>query len=630
MSVARKIHFNALPEAVRQRFADRTSGREEPAPLCSETLGTGPIVFGLLALLGVGALWAAYSYGFGDPWSSEAIQHPLWLAAYALGGFVAFRSILTIVRRKTLHKSVPFKPGRYLFAMDLVEAEGEVLTLWPMSQCVDFQGTHHHTNGAYTHTSLTFVFKGGHKQSFSIPGRQHAETVLQTLGAVQSAVQDAITRIRSGQGTEQDIGLIFAYDPFFEARMSDEWASLSEKPPAQPGSQAAARPQPGYLKHVTALSVAAAVVLGLPMWLVRNQRSDEAMWTHVQETRSVWGAEAYLRNGRAHLDEARTLYMQLKFEEAKAEGTVTALRRFLDEFPDHAEAKQAIHDLYEKALAAFAAQASTEDPKLVPFVTALIGNLEASQSTRVDVRFFRPTDALLEDIDKRVAEGGGTIEGVQVAPVAPHFSKATAEQRERAILGSLQQGFGTVFPQDIMELQYVTMTGDADAQPEITLPTIDLVYMVAPSGSLYSGEKRDRAFIGIEVIFGVEMHVPRHPDTISFELTVKPPSEFVVESSYLAFAGVPTEGADLGDDLVYTVMAARAFDHLSQKLRLALFRSDSDAFRAAEASLQAAGAAAQAGEGAPGGGEGALDGAGDVPAEGAEGAPAGDPFAPPQ
>ena len=64
-------------------------------------------------------------------------------------------------------------------------------------------------------------------------------------------------------------------------------------------------------------------------------------------------------------------------------------------------------------------------------------------------------------------------------------------------------------------------------------------------------------------------------------------------------------------------MAARAFDHLSQKLRLALFRSDSEAFRRAEEALQAAGAAAQAGaEGAP--------------APGAEGAPAGEPFAPPQ
>jgi hypothetical protein len=617
MSVARKIHFNALPEAVRQRFADRTTGREQPAPLCSQPLTTSPVLFGFLALLGAGGLWAAYSYGFGDPWSSDAVQQPLWLIAYALGGFVLFRSILAIVRRASLRKALPFRPGRYLFALDLVDAEGEVLTLWPMSQCVDFQGTHHHTNGVYTHTSLTFVFKGGHKQSFSIRGKQAAEEVLQGLGAVQSAVSDAVGRIRSGQGTEQDVGLIFAYDPFFEARMSDEWASLSEKPPHHPGQQAAARPQPGYLKQATALAAVAAVLLGLPVWIVRNQLSDAAMWSFAQGTEGAWAVEAYLRNGRAHLDEARALLVQRKFEEARTAGTVTAMRHFLDEFPDHAEAKQALHALYEQALAAFAAQASTGDPKLVPFVKALIGNLEASQSTRVDVRFFRPTEALLEDIDKQVAERGGTIEGVQVAPVAPHFSKATAEQRERTILASLQQGFGTVFPEDIMELEYVTMSGDADAQPEITRPTIDLVYMVAPSGSLYSGEKRDRAFIGIQVNFDVEMHVPRHPDTISFELTVEPPSEFIVESSYLAFAGVPAEGDGPADDLVYTVMAARAFDHLSQKLRLALFRSDSEAFRRAEEALRAAGAAAQAG-------------AAGAPAGGAEAAPADEPLAPPQ
>jgi hypothetical protein len=615
MSVARRIHFNALPEAVRQRFVERTSGREQPGALCSEPLTGQSVRFGFFALLGLGALVATCAYHFGHVSAPDAIQPPLWLAAYAASGFVLLYSILVLARRWALRKALPYRPGRYLFPLEVVEADSEVLTLWPMSQCTDVQAKHERYNGVDIHTAMIFVFEGGRTHSFGASA-QGAKAALQIMATVQSKMPEVIGRVRSGQGTKQDVGFLDAFDLFSEARMSREWDSLSETPPHQPGREAVARPRPGYLQHISALAAAAAVALAVPVWVARNQRSDEAIWTFAQARHGSWALEAYLVNGRAHLDEARPLLMQRKLEEARADGTVTALRRFLDQYPDHAEARQAVHALYERAMTAFAAQASTEDPRLVPFVKALIGSLEASQSTRVDVRFFRPSEALLQDIDKLVSESGVTIEGVQVAQVTPQFSRETAQRRESTILASLQQGFGAVFPEDIMALEYVALPGGTDAQPEIR-PTIDVAYIVAPSGSLHAGETRDHDFIGIQIRFGVDMHVPGHPDTISFELTVEPPSELVVEPSYLAFAGAPLGEGGLADDRVYTVMAARAFDHLSQKLRLALFRSDSEAFRRAEKALQVAGAAAGAGaEGAP--------------AEGADGAPAGEAFAPPQ
>lgn len=172
-----------------------------------------------------------------------------------------------------------------------------------------------------------------------------------------------------------------------------------------------------------------------------------------------------------------------------------------------------------------------------------------------------------------------------VAPLAPHFSAATAEVRERAILASLQKGFGAVFPQDILTLVYA---GPAEQEGESPRPTIHLAYTIEPSGSLYREQGDTRSFIGIQVRFEVEMRVPGYHDTISFELEVQPPSEFVVESSYMVFAGVPISNQESSaDDLVYRVMAARAFDHLSQKLRDALFRRDSEAFRRAEKALRA-------------------------------------------
>jgi hypothetical protein len=297
MSVSRRIHFNALPESVRRRWADLTSGREQPGPLYAEPQPSGTMPCGLLALLGLTAIGFLCWYRFGALGEDDGLQSPTWLIIYAGGGFMLVHGILGLMRRISLRKALPFAPGRYLFALDFVEAHGEVLELWPLAKCRHFSGTHHHSNGVYTHTSLTFVFDGARRQSFTIFGKDKAERVLQQLGGIQRAVSDAAGRLKHGEAEEKDLALIFAFDPFFAVRTSDAWDSLSYEPPPNPGGDAVARPLPGYLAHVAPIALIASVVLGTPIWYARNLLSDQKMWEDAQAATSSLPVRQYLDQG---------------------------------------------------------------------------------------------------------------------------------------------------------------------------------------------------------------------------------------------------------------------------------------------------------------------------------------------
>lgn len=581
MSVSRRIHFNALPEPVRRRWVGLTSGQEQPGPLHAEPLPLGVASFGSLALLGL-ALLGLFSHPHaGALEKGGALQSPAWLLVYVVVWLMVVSGTLGLVRRSWRRKALPFAPGHYLFGLDLVDARGEVLELWPMSRCRDVKVIHQHINWLYRYTRITFLFEGAHKETVTIFDQNEAQRLLQQIGAIQRATSEAAGRLGQGRGGQKELETLFALDPFFEIRMNDAWDAVSREPPLAPGGDAAARPLPRHLAHLAPIALIASVVLSPFTWYTSNLRGDEVAWEQVQAMQSPLWVQLYLDQGGWHVEEARALLGKYAFSRASAQGTVTALRSFLEQYPDYEDARRAVHALYAQAMAAFTEQASTSDPRLVPFMKALVDYLERTESTSIDVCFSRPTAALLADLDERVAGEGG--HRAIMVPVAPHFSEAAAELRERAILRSLQKGFGAVFPQDILSLACAASSGE-DAAPRAR-PSIHLAYVIAPSGRVYSGERKRRAFIGIQVHFEVEMRVPGHSDVIAFELDVQPPSELVMEPSYMAFAGVPTSLQDPSDDLVYRVMAARAFDHLSQKLRDALFRADSDASRRAEEAL---------------------------------------------
>lgn len=119
----------------------------------------------------------------------------------------------------------------------------------------------------------------------------------------------------------------------------------------------------------------------------------------------------------------------------------------------------------------------------------------------------------------------------------------------------------------------------------IDVPTLDIRYKVGWAGDTYSEEKGNRRFVGILVSFNVSMRIPGQPESFDFDLEVTPPEHFTVDYSRPSgrfnaadlLGKRPSDGPSEGQ--VYDVMAERAFDQLTTKLRSVFFRPGSKAFR---------------------------------------------------
>jgi hypothetical protein len=219
MSDTRTIEFKSLPKSVRERFVAITIGTGGPAPFFAERASTKSKVAGLSFLAVVLALIVAGMLvgGAGDLYDNFAIHGPLHvLLAYTPLVFALVLVLLVIVQRKRFGSPFPFQPGRYLFATEFVDARSGTLRIVPTGLLNDFERTHIETNGAYTHTLLTFTFRGVTEQ-FSIRSQDTAQAAIKAFWDSQEAL--------SAAARAQDWQAIEKLDPFFECRSRDTWES---------------------------------------------------------------------------------------------------------------------------------------------------------------------------------------------------------------------------------------------------------------------------------------------------------------------------------------------------------------------------------------------------------------------
>lgn len=596
MSNVRTVDFNALPQHIRERLVASFKKQGWPQPILSDTPSFGCAAFGwgFLALNALGTSFAALANGFG-----ERRQEAGMIALHGIGFALFVASVLMIVRGLMLRKSLPFPPGRYMLPLDFIVATDRMLQIIPMSSLVNFQGVHQHTNGAYTGTTLTFYFEGNINHSIVVQGKHLAEQAMGMLRQSQEEVRNA--------AQARDAATLQRLDPFFEIRMNDAWNSLTPRAPHEV-SPPVAKGLPGFLqtKMIWIGALIAIPVVGTPVWGVWNIVTDELMYSNAKRYDTVSGYEHYLYTGVRHADEIRTtLLPKAALKEAKAKGTVTALREVLKKYPKsivEADTKTEIHNLFEKTRKEFHDQASTTDARMLPFMDKLIDNLEKHEANSVEVRFHSPSSASLEAVDLLLKKRAGDPSGDgSVIPVAPHFSDSDCISREKVIVERLGEGFSAIFPADIMTLSNGARIAEKDAeeplllgsaakitkkpgakappQPEkpkvdmagLTVPTIDIRYRVGWAGDIYSESKGNRQFVGIVVQFHVAMVVPGEKDVFDFDLEVMPPETFTVNyQSYGNLLGANDGGPSEGR--VYDVMAARAFEQLSSKLQTVFFK----------------------------------------------------------
>jgi hypothetical protein len=558
---ARNIDFNQLPLATRERFIRSTANQQLPQPILSDRLGTtgATVGWGFLFLCALGGLLLVVFADFGRV-NGGGLQGPGWIAGYVTTTFLAFYSILALVRRRTLVKALPFQPGRYLFPMDFVDATSSVLKIIPMSSMTDFRGVHHHTNGVYTNTIFTFTFEGGHSENLVVNGKDAAEYALSNLRSVQGDVAAAVQA--------RDVEKLYGLDVFFEARMHD-W---QPEPFGGSAGGPAAQALPALLQKAALVSLGVSLAIGPAVWLMRSIASDAAAFARIEKNANIWDIESYIRRGGRKAKGAKAeLLPRAKLKEAARTPSVTSYRTVALEFPDHAVAKEAraeIAKLYTKTISTFNAQAAA-DPKMRAFMDRLFAHLQEKDTSKMVVRFAIPsaTDLGAADAELSKKYPGG------VAPIAGHFNEASSAPRETEIVRELQNAFKAIFPADMFALEQGPRLGKgADGASS---PSIEIHYNVSPSGEVYEqvSNPNGKKFVGITVAFDVEMKIPGNADTFSFKLKVEPPERFSVNSTrYGTYTGDQ-------DGRVYHAMATNAFVQLGTKLRAVFFRQDSAAFK---------------------------------------------------
>lgn len=564
----RRVGFNRLPTAVRERFVQCTRSEMGPLPIVQEQLSAGGATVGwsILALLGLGGL-AMFTFGDFGRVNDMGIQPGWVIGANLICLFFVVWPVLAIVRRRRLMKGLPYTPGRYLFPMDFVDARTHELRIVPMALMADFQGTHHHTNGVYTHTDFVFVFEGGKRESFRINGQQQAENILQAFRLAQHRVADAID--------QRDVEAIYQSDVFFEARMNDAWDTDPEPFQADAGLQAEAMPK--WLVWASLPGLVVATVVAIPLWFGRNAASDAAAFATLDDA-SSFTAQRYIDLGGARADEvAKVQLPNAALREAKEQGSVTALRDMALRYPDTDAAKEAreeIHVLFAKTVKDFEGQAA-DDAAMKAFMTRLFAYLEKEDSPPITVRFSKPSATDLAEADKllnKEVKGG-------VVPISGHFDEARSAPREIAIVKSMQDAFAAIFPADVLSLEKGPRLQEGEGGDALEAPSIFIHYDVTWSGDTYVSEQTKKNFVGIRVKFLVSMRLPGEDveKALTFPLTVEPPERFQVAASPLDKYGVGYAGTDQAGR-VYHAMALNAFGQLASKMRGVFFRPGTDAY----------------------------------------------------
>lgn len=598
-----RIPFNALPRPDRERLIAATKGQGVP-PILAEQAGVWGATIGwaVLAIAAAIGLLAALAQGYGSLY--QPVLEWAWLLLLIPLAFLLAIAVIDPLYRLLRRRNRPYAAGRFLFPLDYIDTREEPLEILPLSALTQFNATHHHTNGAYTHTAITFTFGAAGTRSFNVRGKDQAERRIQALRDARAALQAATT-------VEQ----LSALDIFINLRMREAgFAAANNLKTAELDGGPRVQPLPKLLKRRFLAALGIGAVLGLGVFAVRNVLSDNAAWAEVKASGDIddlewYAADSWLHGGEALAEATRlsqTRCEALESEEvcqhfidrygthekaatAKTEwlpraalkaagGDPGKVRDFLKKYPDsvaEAEARSQLHAAFAAAFEQFRTQANTSDPDLLPFVQRLLAYLEQAPDGDVTVRFLRRTSPSLAEADAALeAELGQSARFVRVSP---YYAADNLGPYETKTIENLNRAFGSIFTASL--LQFVP--GDAfvadDAAALRTLrdtplepgakPELDIVYSVTWSGASYSNEAKTAAFVGIAFEYGALFRVPGEGAPLVFTLRVEPPDTFNVSFSRSSYS----TQTDAPDAQVYEEMGNRAFDQFGEKMRSVFF-----------------------------------------------------------
>jgi hypothetical protein len=579
------VDFYKLPRAIQDRFVGSVVSGFPPAPILASKVGT-PTKLIWLGISGASFLLLVIvaRVGYGSLDSGLSLHSAKALVLY-LGllfgmGFGLAQAFAQVVREKAL----PYAAGVYLFPACVIDARSDQFRIFDTQdlQSADAQGA-----------GVRLAFTGGVQFVLPVgPGQSAASLVTEVNAARDRAMRAKAT---------EDEGELVAVDPLHNPRFSS---------PVGPRDAYGLKLPPwGKLGWAVALGV--AVVFGPLIWLLRNSGSDNTMYARATQANDSASYRQYLEHGERHKDEVAGILLPRteladaqkqgtvealldykakhpdskiagevalairaamlgELEKAKAKGTLAALTEFEKRYPEHGIAPElaaAKHAVYTRELDAYKKRTPNKDKAVLPLVERLFAFAEKS-GPRIEIRFrHRKKSESMGRADQSVGKSPAFMG--EISYPSHYFDEKHSQKREEALGKTLATELDHLSPElfDIHVTAPVPV--EADALPDVTVPTLFVTYSADWSGHQYVAPRPRGAYVGISFPFEALFVVPGDPKPWKYRMDiVKQPNIGKLRTE----EPMPQPGD--AEEGVYAAMGDDAFEQAGHKLLSLFFKAD--------------------------------------------------------
>jgi hypothetical protein len=577
------VDFYKLPRAIQDRFVGSVMSGFPPAPLLA-VKAAKPTKLVWLALTGacfIGLVIVTRA-GYGSLDSALALHSGKVLALYAALVFGIAFGLIQAFARLVRERALPYAPGVYLFPASVIDARADKFAVHSTQDLasVDVHGA-----------SIRLVFSGGTQFMFPCVDPAQAASIV-------SEVQSARDRALHARATEDPNELV-AVDPLHVPRFSS---------PVGPRDPYDMR-MPPWRKLGPVVALVIAAILAPTLWALRNNGSDKTLYARATQANDTPSYRAYLERGakfrsevagtllpRAELRDAERAgtvdallnyktdhpgskisvevaaairsAMLAELEKAKAQGTLAALDEFAKHYPEHGvdpELKEAIHAVYARELDTYRRRAPTKDKNVVPFVERMFAWAER-HGPKVEIRFRRKKSESMGRADQYIAKSPSFMG--EVSYPSRYFDEKHMSKREAIVGRNLAARFDAGLSPELFDIGVgAPIPIDAEALPEVKIPTLFITHVAEWSGHSYVSQKPRGSYVGIVFQYDALFVLPGDTKPVKVKAEIMKQAALGQLKDEELLPG-PAE------EKVYDYMATEAFESFSNKLLITFFGKD--------------------------------------------------------
>ncbi len=571
-----EVDFYELSRAVQDRFTGSLRGEGRPLPLLAIRVGPSREVL-VWAGIAVGAalvLVGFFQLGLGDLKSSLANHPTTFIAVYA--GILATISIaaLQVAARTRARWALPYRAGIYLFPSGVIDARSHRLRVFALSRLV---------KPVVTDNALALTFPEGATFSFPLAVSGHSEQVRATIEQAEAELEKA-----HAAADKKSLGVL---DPLVDIGVVNPFAPTARL----------LKNTPIWARQLWVLGALVGLIVAPGIWFLRNRASDKAMLIQANREATVESFRSYLARGGHQSDVQEVLLPRAELAEAVKEGNVDAIEKFIANHPNSRiqgevsaalrqamlveleatkragtvaaltdfaqrhpnklvdnELRQAIHAVYQAALAKYRKESGSKDPAAVAFIERLLAFAE-KHGPKVEMRFRRRTTRSMEIADAQVKRNPYFMGNISIP--SQYFDDAHTRRREAVVGKTISSRFAQTFPPDTLSFELGPPITDPEGPlPPNTVPTLFVEHTPDVSAAAYLSNNPRGIFVGLGLQCEATFRIPDEGKPFRFKHTAWRPPDMTL-----------SKGEESFEATVYESMAGDGYSQFAQKYLLNFF-----------------------------------------------------------